>query len=96
MQIQRLIPILALLLISAPAWSGERPRSAAAKAEFKRTNPCPSTGSPRGLCPGHVIDHVTPLCAGGEDAPRNMQWQTVEAAKIKDRREREQCALRAR
>lgn len=67
------------------------PRSSSAKAEFKRMQLCPSTGRPRGACPGYIIDHVVPLCAGGPDAPGNMQWQTVEAAKLKDRDERRQC-----
>ena len=52
-----------------------------------------STGYPRGR-PGYVVDHVMPLCAGGADAPSNMQWQTVEAAKVKDRQERAMCAAR--
>lgn len=68
------------------------PRSTAAKAAFKRAHPCPATGPPRGACPGFVIDHVVPLCAGGADRPENMQWQTVRAAKKKDRRERAMCA----
>jgi hypothetical protein len=32
-----------------------------------------------------VIDHVVPLKRGGLDAPENMQWQSREAAKAKDR-----------
>jgi hypothetical protein len=58
-----------------------------------KAHPCPSTGKTRGACPGYVVDHVTPLCAGGADRPWNMQWQTVSAAKIKDRDERAQCAI---
>jgi hypothetical protein len=41
-----------------------------------------------------VVDHVIPLCAGGADTPVNMQWQTVDAGKAKDRAERAQCAKR--
>jgi hypothetical protein len=52
-----------------------------------------STGYARGR-PGYVVDHVVPLCAGGADAPSNMQWQTVEAAKVKDHQERAMCARR--
>ena len=33
----------------------------------------------------HVIDHIIPLKRGGADAPSNMQWQTKEAAKAKDK-----------
>ncbi len=34
---------------------------------------------------GYVIDHVRPLKRGGADAPSNMQWQSVAAARAKDR-----------
>jgi hypothetical protein len=37
------------------------------------------------LAPGYVIDHVQALKHGGSDTPANMQWQTKEAAKLKDR-----------
>ena len=71
------------------------PRSHSTRSEFQRQHPCPATGEPRGPCPGYVVDHVQPLCAGGPDAPENMQWQTVVAAKAKDREEWRQCtALR--
>ncbi len=73
------------------------PRDPAQRAEFQRTHPCPTTGATRGACPGYVVDHVTPLCAGGLDRPSNMQWQTVLEAKVKDQEERRLCAeLRAR
>jgi hypothetical protein len=38
-----------------------------------------------------VIDHIKPLACGGLDAPSNMQWQTVAAAKAKDKTERIGC-----
>ena len=66
---------------------GRIARSEKAKDDFKKVHPCPSTGKSSGRCPGYVIDHVTPLKRGGADAPSNMQWQTVEAAKIKDKTE---------
>jgi hypothetical protein len=65
--------------------NGRIKRSPAARRDFQRSNPCPSTGKSSGSCPGYVIDHVTPLKRGGADAPANMQWQTVQAAKAKDR-----------
>ncbi len=38
----------------------------------------------RQACPGYVID-VRALACGGADVPTNMQWQTVAAAKEKDK-----------
>lgn len=66
---------------------GKIHRSPAAKDEFKKSHPCPSTGKSSGACPGYVIDHVKPLKRGGADDPSNMQWQTKEAAKAKDKTE---------
>ena len=45
------------------------------------------TGYPKGR-KGYVVDHIVPLECGGADVPSNMQWQTVQEAKIKDRTER--------
>jgi hypothetical protein len=64
---------------------GRIARSAAAKDGFKKAHPCPATGKSSGPCPGYVIDHVQALKHGGADAPSNMQWQTVAAAKAKDK-----------
>jgi len=64
---------------------GRIARSTAAKDSFKRSHPCPATGSASGACPGYVIDHIDPLERGGADAPSNMQWQTIQAAKAKDK-----------
>lgn len=88
---------LLLLFLAAPAppaAAGEGRSSAAVRA-FKRAHPCPSTGARHGACPGHVVDHVEPRCAGGRDHPDNMQWQTVAEAKRKDVEEHRRCrALR--
>ncbi len=64
---------------------GRLKRCAAARAAFQRLNPCPSTGDTKGPCPGYVVDHIIPLKRNGADDPSNMQWQTVEDAKLKDR-----------
>ncbi len=60
-------------------------RSTTARARFQRANPCPATGKRTGACPGYVVDHKVPIKRGGPDSPDNMQWQTREAAKAKDR-----------
>jgi hypothetical protein len=66
---------------------GRIKRSQKAKSEFEHQHPCPSTGKSRGACAGYVVDHVKPLKRGGADAPSNMQWQTKQAAKQKDKTE---------
>jgi hypothetical protein len=71
--------------VSVPDAQGRIQRSDAARHAFAR-----QTGYPSGR-PGYVIDHVVPLACGGADAPSNMQWQTVEAGKAKDRVERQGC-----
>lgn len=82
----RLFLLLAMLMLSVQADA----RSAAARGAFVKAHPCPATGK-AGRCPGYVVDHIVPLCAGGADASSNMQWQTVAEAKVKDRLERQQC-----
>lgn len=69
----------------------ETHRSEAAKAAFARSNPCPTTELPKASCPGYVIDHIIPLCAGGKDSPSNMQWQTIAQGHRKDKREWQLC-----
>lgn len=90
---------LFVLLLALPALASPRctscsrdakgriARSRSAKGSFEHSTPCPSTGRASGACPGYVVDHVKPLKRGGADAPTNMQWQTKEAAKAKDKTE---------
>jgi len=64
---------------------GRIARSEKAKDDFKKTHPCPANGKGSGSCPGYVIDHIMPLKRGGLDEPSNMQWQTTEEGKAKDK-----------
>ena len=81
--------LLASILLQADAAQ----RSAAEVAAFKRANPCPSTGLRRGACPGHQVDHIEPLCAGGPDTRENMQWLTVAEHRVKTRYDVRLCRL---
>jgi len=91
--------LLAVAIAVAACWFGAYPdnvaakieRSKAARAAFMKQAPCPATGLPRGACPGYVVDHIVPLCAGGPDAPINMQWQALAESLEKDKAERRQC-----
>ena len=77
-------------LAPCPATASEY-RSSTVKHEFQRQHPCPSTGRTTRACPGYVKDHVVPLDCGGPDNVANLQWQTVAAAKAKDKWERKSC-----
>jgi hypothetical protein len=79
--------ILAALFVTcgANARGHSSHRNPAEVRAFKHEHVCPSTGAYGGRCPGYVVDHIKPLCKGGADAPSNMQFQTVEAGKAKDK-----------
>ena len=81
--------IAVFLLLTLPALAAER--SSKVRRQFQLENPCPPTGETKGKCPGYVADHIVPLGAGGRDEPWNLQWQTVEDAKAKDRIEVREC-----
>jgi len=59
--------------------NGRIKRNESARYQFMK-----KTGYPHGR-PGYVIDHIIPLKKGGCDCPSNMQWQTIEEAKAKDK-----------
>ena len=81
--------LIAALLFSTLAEAA--PRSSAVRLSFARHNACPATGQFKTSCPGYVIDHVIPLCAGGPDTTANMQWQEYRASLVKDVQERALC-----
>lgn len=87
----RVVAVVVLLLAGcatphiARDSQGRIKRSSKARREFMT-----QTGFPSGR-PGYIIDHVVPLMCGGDDAPTNMQWQTVAESKAKDRTEKD-CA----
>lgn len=85
--------VLALLvaLLAAIAFPALARDPAVVRA-FRKANPCPATGKTSDACPGFVVDHRIPLCAGGPDDVRNMAWQSVADAKWKDGVERQLCA----
>lgn len=89
--------VLLLVAVSGCAHSPEAEpprahRSSSAKAAFAKAHPCPFNGKPSpNKCHGYVIDHIRPLACGGADDPSNMQWQTVEEGKAKDKWERKGC-----
>ena len=76
------------------AESGKIYRSRKAIRAFRAENPCPATGETRGVCPGHHVDHIKPLCACGADDPSNMQWITKEDHKAKTRQDVRGCRVR--
>ena len=83
--------IFAFALTAAPSLDYHPVRSPAVRNEFVNSNPCPVTGKTRGICYGYVVDYIKPLCAGGANAPHNMQWLTVADAKMKNAEKRQQC-----
>ena len=83
--------LLAALLLPTFADAAPYNRSSAARLSFAKHTACPATGLHVTSCPGHVIDHIVPLCAGGPDKPANMQWQEYRASLRKDVQERRDC-----
>lgn len=73
----------ALAVSSAGCLERSPKRSAAAVRAFRKEHPCPATGKTRGACPLFEIDHIAPLCCGGDDDPSNMHWLTKAEHKAK-------------
>lgn len=82
---RRLLALALVAALAADAAHARQRRSHGERAQFVREQACPATGEHKLPCPGWIIDHVIALCVGGPDKAWNMQWQTVVAAKAKDR-----------
>ena len=85
--------LLVILLLFSFTAEAKQHRSYKAKVEFKQQHPCPANGAIKGRCEGYIIDHIIPLACGGADSPENMQWQTEEESKAKDKWERADCQI---
>jgi hypothetical protein len=58
-------------------------RPSSARENFRKANPCPSTGRSSGSCPGYEVEHMNPPACGGADSPGNMQWVQASATRKK-------------
>lgn len=88
---KKLVSLLLALLMTSSGVQAEYARSKAALRAFVKQQACPATGEHRLPCRGYVIDHIKALACGGADTPENMQWQSREEAKAKDRWELKEC-----
>lgn len=88
----RLSILLFLLALSASIFARDRGEVRL----FRATHPCPATGQIQAKCPGYVVDHVIPLCAGGRDRVDNMQYQPLAQSRLKDKIEIRYCRCLAR
>lgn len=82
---------LALIALLPQSLEARTSRSSAAVKQFEKLYPCPALGPGTCFEKGYVVDHRTPLKCGGRDHPDNMQWQSVEEAKAKDKWELKAC-----
>lgn len=86
--------LAALLAVSPAPTFAKQPRSSVERHAFVKEVACPTTSKPRLPCPGYHIDHVIPLCAGGQDHRSNMQWLTTEEHMAKTRTDVKSCRNR--
>lgn len=85
----KLILFIVAVLVAWHSQAAER--SPKMRHWFQYAHPCPANGQKTGPCPGFVVDHIKPLACGGADHPDNMQWQSVEDGRAKDKWERKEC-----
>lgn len=83
--------LLIIMIVATIFATDALARSRTPVRQFYKMMACPSTMKIAPPCPGYVVDHVVPLCAGGADAPSNMQWQEYQESLLKDKVEREMC-----
>ncbi len=81
----------AILALTLAATALALPRDAQQKAEFRKANPCPSSGSTSGPCSGYHVDHKKALMNGGKDRPSNMQWLAEPEHKVKTKKDFASC-----
>jgi hypothetical protein len=93
--------IIAAMFVAQPVEAAAS-RSAAVIKEFKEQSVCPSTGfkavkgkSSSYRCPGYVVDHMIPRCAGGPDELYNLVYQKYdkENSLKKDTAEKRLCSM---
>jgi hypothetical protein len=89
--LRTMLVLLTVVVLALAFCTKADARDLKVRTAFVKAHPCPSTGGTRLPCPGYVVDHAIPLCAGGPDAVENLQWQTYEASKKKDRAELAIC-----
>lgn len=88
---RRLLAALAMALLMNVA-IGDMIHDPTQRAAFVKEHPCPATEPhTKASCPGFVVGHIKALACGGADRPENMQWQTLEEAKARDKIERLWC-----
>lgn len=83
--------LILLLVFASSLVSAKVSRDPAQVRAYRSEHPCPATGKTSGACPGYVVDHIVPLCAGGADHPDNMIWQQKAESVEKDKTEWALC-----
>ena len=79
-------------VVAAPPSKERRTlRTLTPRAEFVQLNPCPANGRAVAACPGYIIEHAIPLCAGGRDTADNLVWRRASDARRREAVEQRYC-----
>jgi hypothetical protein len=78
-KIMMLLFLASIVAMSTPDANASICRNSAVKRQFDREQ-----GYPHGR-KGYIVDHVCAIGCTGKDITANMQYQTIEASKKKDR-----------